>query len=71
MPRHQTKDPALAGEAVVVGQPDNSASIALLEQWAKADATNDPAEIAKAGKDLSEFKASLNANRQADRPVFP
>jgi hypothetical protein len=50
---------------------DNSATIALLEQWAREDATDDPAAVAQAEEDLTQFKAALNANRPSDRPVFP
>jgi hypothetical protein len=71
MPQRQIKELARDAERVVVGKPDNSASIALLEGWAKADATTDASEIAKAEEELAEFKANLNANRPADRPVFP
>ena len=54
-----------------VGAPDNSRTIALLEQWAREDATDDPASVAQAEQDLAQFKAALNANRPPDRPVFP
>lgn len=50
---------------------DNSGTIALLEQWAREDATHDPAAVAKAEHQLAEFKAALNANRPPDQPVFP
>ena len=50
---------------------DNSATIALLQQWAREDATDDPAAIARAEQDLAAFKAALNANRPPDEPVFP
>ena len=50
---------------------NNAATIALLEQWEREDATTDAAAIAEAEGELSEFKASLNANRPPDRPVFP
>jgi hypothetical protein len=50
---------------------DNSATIALLEQWAREDATDDPAAVAQAEVDLALFKSALNANRAVDRPVFP
>lgn len=68
MPQHKTKD---ASEETVTANHDNSATIALLEEWARADATTNPQQIAQADKDLAEFKASLNANRPADRPLFP
>jgi hypothetical protein len=51
--------------------PDNSGSIALLQQWAREDATDDPATIARAEQELAQFKAALNANRPPDKPVFP
>ena len=51
--------------------PDNSPTMALLEQWAIEDATSDPTAIAQAERELAEFKAALNANRPADSPVFP
>lgn len=51
--------------------PDNSATIALLEQWAREDATADPALIAEAERELTAFKAALNASRPPERPVFP
>jgi hypothetical protein len=50
---------------------DNSATIALLEDWANADATMDSQAVEEAEKDLAKFKASLNANRPDDRPIFP
>ena len=60
-----------APQAASPAVPDNSASIALLERWAREDATDDPAAIAQAERDLTEFKAALNANRPPGRPVFP
>jgi hypothetical protein len=51
--------------------PDDSATIALLRQWAREDATDGPAAIARAEQELAQFKAALNANRPPDRPVFP
>jgi hypothetical protein len=50
---------------------DNSATIALLQEWAREDATDDPAAIAHAEYELAQFKAALNANRPPDKPVFP
>lgn len=51
--------------------PDNSGTIALLQEWASEDATDDPAAIAQAEHELAQFKAALNANRPPDKPVFP
>ena len=50
---------------------DNSATIAMLQEWAREDATDDPAAIAHAEYELAEFKAALNASRPPDKPVFP
>ena len=68
MPQNHTKEPEVLTE---LPPPDNTATIALLEQWALADATDDSVVIAQANQDLAEFMASLNANRAADRPIFP
>jgi hypothetical protein len=57
--------------ATPASAPDNSATVALLQQWAREDATEDPAAIAQAEQELSQFKAALNANRPPDNPVFP
>jgi len=51
--------------------PDNSDTIALLQWWAREDATDDSATIARAEQELAQFKAALNANRPPDKPVFP
>jgi predicted 3-demethylubiquinone-9 3-methyltransferase (glyoxalase superfamily) len=50
---------------------DNSETIAMLQEWAREDATDDPAAIAHAEFELAEFKAALNANRPPEKPVFP
>ena len=50
---------------------DNSKTIAMLQEWAREDATDDPAAIAQAECELAQFKAALNANRPPDKPVFP
>ena len=62
---------ALQQQATACPPPDNSRTIALLEQWTREDATDDATAIAQADRELSEFKANLNANRPPDRPVFP
>jgi hypothetical protein len=51
--------------------PDNSATIALLERWTREDASDDPAAIARAEKELAQLKAAFNANRPPESPVFP
>jgi hypothetical protein len=50
---------------------DNSGTIAMLQRWAREDATDDPAAIAQAEYELAQFKAALNANRPPGKPVFP
>ncbi len=52
-------------------EPDNALTAALLEQWAREDATNDPALIRQAEEELLEFKRMLNANRLSAKPLFP
>jgi hypothetical protein len=49
----------------------NTGTIALLDQWAREDATNDPGAVAQAELELAGLKAALNANRPSGRPVFP
>ena len=67
---HINEETLSPGNGVKTG-PDNAATIALLEKWAREDATDDPTAMAQAERELSEFKAALNANRPPDRPVFP
>jgi hypothetical protein len=74
MPQHYANPPdsVLSPKRVTPAPPpDNSATIALLQQWAREDATDDPATIARAQQELAQFKAALNANRPPDKPVFP
>ena len=74
MPKRYEKElnPALPLEVTPLhSTPENDATIALLERWAHEDISHDPAVIAEAQRELSELKAALNANRPADKPVFP
>ncbi|MGA3041062.1 MAG: hypothetical protein ABSF54_09785 [Bryobacteraceae bacterium] len=74
MPQHYTNPPGsvlLPKSMTPAPPPDNSATIALLQQWAQEDATDDPSAIAQAEQELAQFKAALNANRPSDNPVFP
>ena len=65
-------DPVLPPKGMTPPPPaDNSRTIALLQKWAREDATDDPAAIAQAEQELAQFKAALNANRPPDEPVFP
>jgi hypothetical protein len=47
------------------------AVIELLDSWLKEDATDDPAQIQAAEKELEAFKRAMNENRAGERPVFP
>jgi hypothetical protein len=71
MALHRTKEELLSAENGIKAAADHAATIALLEKWGREDATEDPAAIAQAERDLCEFKAAMNANRPADRPIFP
>ena len=49
---------------------DKSATLDLLVGWMREDATDDPAAIAEAERDLTEFKTALNQNRRPPAPLF-
>ena len=53
--------------------PENDASIALLNSWLAEDATDDPSAIKAAEEDLAEFKRNMNAPRKeaGARLLFP
>ena len=62
---------------LISGLPEPTAPIVdrteeLFDQWAAEDATDDPAEIEAAERELAEFKANMNANRAltGERPVY-
>ena len=74
MPQHHVNEfgSVLPPKSMTPSPPvDNAGTIALLQQWAREDATDDPATIAEAEYELAQFKAALNANRPPDKPVFP
>ncbi len=50
-----------------------AATLALFDQWARQDATDDPDLICSATEDLSKLKQALNANRSSngERILFP
>ncbi len=52
---------------------ENTAAIALLNQWIAEDATDDPEEIRKAEAEVNELMENLNRNRieSGERPLFP
>jgi hypothetical protein len=53
-------------------EPITDRTEALFAQWAAEDATDDPAEIEAAERELADFKANINANRAltGERPVY-
>ena len=48
-------------------------TLALLEGWAREDATDDPEKLRAAQKELDEFKRAMNENRAAtgERILYP
>lgn len=62
----------LIRKGLLAQKPARSPLAALVEAWEAEDATDDPAEIEAAERELAEFKANMNANRAAtgERPVF-
>ena len=50
--------------------PPNRATLELLAQWDREDATDDPAEIARREAELKELKKALNENRGSGRTPF-
>jgi hypothetical protein len=72
MAQHTTKHPNQSNQTdTSKAVHDNASTIALLEEWAREDATDNPAAITQAERELAELKRALNANRPPDRPVFP
>ena len=53
--------------------PPGQATRDLLRVWREEDATDNPEEMRKAEEELAEFKAAMNANRQAmgERLLYP
>jgi hypothetical protein len=56
-------------------QPDaiDTETLALLESWAREDATDDPEKLRMARKELDEFMRAMNDNRAAtgERILYP
>ena len=48
-------------------------TLALLEAWAREDATDDPEKLRAAQNELDEFKKAMNGNRAAtgERILYP
>ena len=51
----------------------NQATLALLDQWRREDASTDPERIRAAERELAEFQQSMNDGRaaQGERPLYP
>lgn len=62
----------LLGETSTTGAIDTE-TLELLEAWALEDATDDPAKLREAQRELDEFKRAMNENRAAcgERIVYP
>jgi hypothetical protein len=43
----------------------DTATLELLADWARQDATTDPAQIQSAEKEVADFKKAMNLNRAA------
>ena len=54
-------------------KPIDEETIALLAQWEREDATNDPNKLREAQNELEEFKKAMNKNRAAcgERILYP
>jgi hypothetical protein len=60
-------------QEIALQQNANRATIDLFAEWAKRDATDDPAEIVRRERELEELKQALNQTREAAdaRKVYP
>ena len=60
------------GAPLATGAIDTE-TLALLEAWAREDATDDPDKLRSAQKELDEFKKAMNENRTAcgERILYP
>jgi|CXWL01.1.fsa_nt_gi hypothetical protein len=58
-------------ERAARNEAPGAATRALFARWDEEDQTDDPAELVARQKDFEEFKASMNANRPGQRPLFP
>ena len=60
------------GAQIQPGEVD-AETLALLEGWAREDATDDPEKLRMARKELDEFNSAMNENRAAtgERILYP
>jgi len=68
----QVGGPLQPGQTGASGEVDTE-TLALLEGWAREDATDDPEKLLAAQKELDEFKRAMNENRAAtgERILYP
>ena len=70
-----TNDPMPAPPVAGSLQPGtvDTETLALLEAWAREDATDDPEKLRLARKELDEFKRAMNEHRAAtgERILYP
>lgn len=65
-------DAIIKGVIAGLPEPMEDRTEELFAQWEAEDATDDPAEIEAAERELAEFKANMNANRAltGERPIY-
>ncbi len=68
-PVHASRHPGATGAADEV----DTETLAILEAWAREDATDDPEKLRVARTELDEFKRAMNENRAAtgERILYP
>ena len=68
----QVGTPLQPGTTGAPGEIDTE-TLALLEAWAREDATDDPEKFRAARKELDDFKRAMNENRAAtgERILYP
>ena len=49
----------------------NRAAIAMLDEWDREDATDDPEEIARRQAEWEEFKKAMNESHTSNRIIYP
>jgi hypothetical protein len=66
-------EPLPSRQTPVVSGSIDLETLAILEAWAREDATEDPATLRAARQELDEFKQAMNRNRAAtgEPIVFP
>ena len=68
-----TSQPTLMPSPQVSNGSIDSATLELLADWRRQDATTDPEQIRAAERELADFKKAMNKNRAVAgaSPLFP